>query len=164
MEIAGLNWWWFLLLIAGSIASLLFGKDASSLKTIASLVTIFGSFVCNYNLAKKFHKDTGFAVLMTIFPVVLYPIIGFGKSYQYDSSVPVSKNGPFGAVESNSNVATNQSNNNAEVSSNVENLVNDNVNSNVNSEPVSNNISFCPNCGSRIEDGSKFCGNCGKEI
>ena len=32
-------------------------------------------------------------------------------------------------------------------------------------EALSNdNPNICPNCGSRIENGSKFCGNCGKEI
>ena len=94
VEMAGLNWWWFLVLIASSIVSLLFG-NSDSLANIAALATLFGSFVCNYNLAKMFHKGTGFAVLMTIFPVIMFPVMAFGKSYQYDSSVTVSKNGIF---------------------------------------------------------------------
>jgi len=94
VEIAGLNWWWFLVLIASSIVSLLFG-DSNSLTSIAALATVFGSFVCNYNIAKKFHKETGFAVLMTLFPIVVIPIMAFSNNYQYDNSVTVSKNGLF---------------------------------------------------------------------
>ena len=94
VEIAGLNWWWFLLLIASTIVSLIFG-DTQSMEVLVALATVFGCFVCNYNIAKKYHKDTGFAILMTLFPVVLIPIIAFDRSYQYDNSVEVSKNGLF---------------------------------------------------------------------
>ena len=95
VEIAGLNWWWFLLLIASTIVSFVFGDSISGLKTIAILAVIFSFFVCNFNIAKKLHKGTGFAVLLTIFPVIMFPIVAFSKNYQFDHSVPVSKNGIF---------------------------------------------------------------------
>ncbi len=94
VEIAGLNWWWFLLLISGTISSMLLGND-SKISGAVTLVTLFGFFVCNYNISKRLHKDTGFAVLLTIFPVIMYPIIAFNKDYVYDGNVEVSKNGPF---------------------------------------------------------------------
>ncbi len=94
-EIAGLNWWWFLVLVASGIVSLVFGNSIPGLKTIANIATIFGSFNCYYNIAKKLHKDTGFAVLMTIFPVIMIPVVAFSKNYQFDHTVPVSKNGIF---------------------------------------------------------------------
>ena len=94
-EIAGLNWWWFLILVASGIVSLVFGNSIPGLKTIANIATIFGSFNCYYNIAKKLHKDTGFAVLMTIFPVIMIPVVAFSKNYQFDHTVPVSKNGIF---------------------------------------------------------------------
>lgn len=94
-EIAGLNWWWFLVLIASGIVSLLFGNSIPGLKTLANIATIFGSFNCYYNIAKKLHKDTGFAILMTIFPVIMIPVVAFSKNYQFDHNVPVSKNGIF---------------------------------------------------------------------
>ena len=74
-EIAGLNWWWFLIIIGG----ILLGNVSDELTVLGTLVSLFGLFVCNYNIAKKFHKDTGFAVLMTLFPVILLPILGFSK-------------------------------------------------------------------------------------
>ena len=95
VEIAGLNWWWFLITISSTIASFIFGSN-NGLTTIFYLATIFGGFVCNYNIAKKLHKDTGFAVLLTIFPIVMYPIVAFSKNYQFDHNVPISKNGIFG--------------------------------------------------------------------
>lgn len=94
VEISGLEWYWFLLLIATTLASFLFGNN-SAITSIASLATIFGSFVCNYNLAKKFHKEVSFAILMTIFPVVMVPLVAFSKDYVYDANVEVSKNGIF---------------------------------------------------------------------
>ena len=95
VEIAGLNWWWFLLLIASTIVSIIFGNNLGGLNTITNLCVIFSFFVCNYNISKKLHKNTGFAVLMTIFPVIMIPLIAFSKSYQFDHNVPVSKNGIF---------------------------------------------------------------------
>ena len=92
VEIAELNWWWFFILTASSIASILFDN---SITTLAALATIFGSFVCHYNISKKLHKDIGFAILWTIFPVVIYPIVAFSKNYVYDKNVAVSKNGIF---------------------------------------------------------------------
>ena len=84
VEIAGLNWWWFLLILLGSVVP-----------TIGPLVSLFALFVCNYNIAKKFHKEVGTAILMTLFPYIMYPIMGFGKDYNFDNSVEVSKNGVF---------------------------------------------------------------------
>ena len=95
VEMSGLNWWWFLILMASSIVSLLFGDNNDNLIAIAYLATIFGSFVCHYNLSKKLHKDTGFAILWTIFPMIMYPIIAFSKNYIFDKDVNVSKNGIF---------------------------------------------------------------------
>lgn len=94
-EIAGLNWWWFLLLIATSIVSFLFGFDRGGLTTIGYLASIFGSFVCHYNLSQKLHKDIGFAILWTIFPMIMYPLIGLSNNYVFDKNVEVSKNGIF---------------------------------------------------------------------
>lgn len=134
-EIAGLNWWWFLLLVASPTVKILF-SDAESISLIISLVNIFASFVCYYNIAKKFHKDTGFAVLMTLFPGIAIPIMAFSKNYVYDASVEVSKNGIF---DSNNTNTTNNTNTNY-------------------------NTKYCPNCGNPVNPNEKFCGNCGKEI
>lgn len=93
VEIAGLNWWWFLLLIASNIISIIFGASIPGLQTFAHIAVIFASLTCNYNISKKLHQDIGFAILLTIFPIVMIPIVAFSKSYQFDHSIPLSKNG-----------------------------------------------------------------------
>lgn len=94
VEMAELNWWWFFLLISPTIVNLIF-PNSNSFLTVCHLGRIFAIFQCYYNLSKKFHKDTGFAILMTIFPFIMLPIVAFGKNYEFDSSVEVSTNGIF---------------------------------------------------------------------
>ena len=144
VEIAGLNWWWFLLLIAGNISISYTTGDGNSFGYIISLASLFGSFVVNYNIAKKVHKDVGFAVLLTLLPLIGYAIIAFSSNYQFDHSVEVSKNGPFGGDTSTGN-STNNSNN-------------------VNNAENNSDIAYCSNCGAKVDKDTKFCGNCGKEI
>lgn len=149
VEIAKLNWWWFLI---GVLPSILLSSK-KDLTTIISLVTLFTAFQCNYNIAKKFHKDTGFAILMTLFPTILYLMLAFSKNYVYDDSVPVSKNG----IIDSKNTETNTNYNN--------NTNNYNNNQNYNNQTTNNtNISYCSNCGTQINDGIKYCPNCGNEI
>ena len=146
VEIAGLNWWWFFVSIAGSVITL--STNSSNGETVSfnvgSIIALFGTFVCNYNIAKKLHKDTGFAVLMTIFPVILIPMIAFSDKYTFDNNVSLSKNGPFP-----DNGATNNGQNNTQQN---------------NTSTNSNGNNFCPHCGAKLDDGAKFCSSCGKEI
>lgn len=89
VEVAKLNWWWFLILFAPSLITINLGKFG----IILTLLELFITLLTNYNIAKKFHKDIWLAILMTFFPVIFYPIIGFSEKYVYDDSVLVSKNG-----------------------------------------------------------------------
>ena len=66
-EIAGLNWWWFLLAICDSIVSLL-GLD--QLETVANLVSLFAGFNIYYNIAKRFSKSNGVSVCAGIFSLI----------------------------------------------------------------------------------------------
>lgn len=137
VEISGLSWWYFLLIISNIIANFL-GIDG--LDTLCNLASIFASFLCYYNISKKLHKDVGFAILMTLFPVIMIPMIGFSNNYQFDDTVVVSENGPFAGKESNTTKSSFQSN------------------------PTDSQSKFCPHCGNKLDMNSKFCGNCGKEI
>lgn len=92
-EIAGLNWWYFLIGISGTIFPLL---GLAVLEPLAGLLSLGVNFFTFYNLAAKFHKDTvGFALLGTFLPGILIPIIALSKNYQFDGSVTVSPNGPI---------------------------------------------------------------------
>ena len=173
-EIAGLNWWWFLLAVADSILSLLSLDDLS---TIATLVSIFARFNIYYNIAKKFNKTNGTAVCAGIFSGIFILIFGFSKEAIYDTNVPVSKNGVFGTPEMPTNAYNNQNNVAGQtVYNNTSNVVNpmtgdtnvdvsaqeSNANTNVNSDVVQE-FSFCGNCGTKLNKDVKFCPNCGKE-
>jgi hypothetical protein len=91
-EIAGVEWYWFLVCFAPVVLSLIGNSVVSGL---GSLISVFGEIVVCYNLAKKFHKDSTTGILWGIFSEIMLPIVGYSKSLVYDASVPVSKNGFF---------------------------------------------------------------------
>ena len=64
LKLAGIEtYWWFLNLI------ILFG--------IGPIVLAFWT---NIELSKAFGKGVGFGILMTFFPYICFPILGFGKA------------------------------------------------------------------------------------
>jgi len=106
VEIAGLNWWYFLIAVSGSIISLIGLESLSFITTLAGWAVNFFIF---YNLAKKMHKDPiGIAIGGALVPGIMILILGLSKNYQYDSSIAVSPNGPIGDTtkEANNNTAT----------------------------------------------------------
>lgn len=138
VEISGLNWWYFLIMISTYIVSFL---DIDGLSGLSWLASLGAKFFCYYNISKKLHKTTGFAVLMTIFPVIMIPLVGFSKDYVFDNSVSVSVNGPIG------------DNNNQSNSSTV-----------INEAKDTSDKKFCTNCGEEITSDTKYCPKCGNEI
>ena len=93
-KITGLAWWWF------PIFAFLTGTTASgSNNYVFPMALVLVSFNYNYNLAKKFGKSNGFALLLTILPVIGLPILAFGSS-TYNKENFVDKNGIF-SIENN---------------------------------------------------------------
>lgn len=130
IEIAGLNWWYFLIAISGTIVSLI-GLD--SLTWLTNIATLAVNFFVFYNIAKKMKKSpVGFGVAAIFVSGILAIVLGFSKD-EYDSSIPVSPNGPIGDNESN----------------------------NTSNEPeryclgcgqkLKPNTQFCENCGKKVE-------------
>ena len=138
-EIAGLNWWWFLISISGVIVAAL---SIPGLSQLASLASLFANINMSYNLCKKFKKDGGFFVLLALIPVVGYAILAFDQKVVYDSSVEVSNNGFINATASNGTTSTA---NNASAKKDA-------------------NAKFCHNCGAKIDGDSKFCNKCGTNV
>lgn len=97
VEVAGLDWYWFLALIANSILSILssiiplFG----TLSYLGFVAVILARVCVFFNLSKRLHKDTSWIVLGTIFEPIMLTIAGFNNSITYDAEVPVTKNGIF---------------------------------------------------------------------
>ena len=89
-EIAEVEKWFFALMIAPTIISML---DIRFLSSIAAIAGLAGYFFCNYNVALKFKKDgIAYGLGLTLLPIIFYPILGFGKS-EFEN-VPVSSYGP----------------------------------------------------------------------
>lgn len=89
-RITGLAWWWFLIFAA---LTALFGSG-EDVNWVIGCGLMLTSFNYNFNLAKKFGKSNGFAVLSTLLPFIGLPILAFGSA-QYDKDAKVDKNGIF---------------------------------------------------------------------
>ena len=131
IEISGLHNWYFLLLISNTICSIL---EVSILSTICSLVSLVTSFFMYYNISKKFEKDILTAILTTIFPYVMIPIIGFSNNFQFNKNITVNPNGPINENNNYTNYTTN--NNFCKYCGNK----------------LENNANFCKHCGKKINE------------
>ena len=131
VQISGLNWWYFLIAISGTIVTTL---DINGLDYLCDIASIVVNAFCFYNIAKKMHQSpTGYAVAGAFVSPIVAMILGLSSKYQFDNSVSVSPNGPIG--------------DNKEVSNN-------------NSVDYMNS-KYCRNCGQKMDDGVNFCKNCG---
>lgn len=140
VEISGLAWWYALILILIPIVS-----GDGEIGVILSLGAIVVNFFVCYNISLKLHKDSGFAILMTLFPIVMFPIIAFSDKYQFDNDVIVNEHGPIKAnVSSNNNTYQSQSNDYNDFNQ--------------------DEFSFCSMCGNKINGDIKYCGKCGYKI
>lgn len=147
-EITGVEKWFFALLIAPTVVTIL---DIKALSSLAVLAGLAGSFFCSYNLALKFKKDgIAYGLGLALLPIIFYPILGFGKSEFED--VPVS---PYGPVTSSTAVKQTPSE--------------PNKSEEVHEEPATETKAKktpgkkCPSCGKAVGS-AKFCSNCGEKI
>ena len=92
-KISGLAWWWFPITM-GLSALANVGKSSNY---VVLLLVFLVSYNYDYNIAKKFGKSSGFAVLLALLPFIGYPILGFGSA-KYNKDANVDKNGIF-AIE-----------------------------------------------------------------
>ena len=88
-KITGLAWWWFPIFCG--LTAIVYILPNNYVLYWALLLT---SFNYNFNLAKKFGKSNGFAVLTTILPIIGLPILAFGSA-QYNAEAEVDENGIF---------------------------------------------------------------------
>lgn len=93
IKIVGLSWWWFLLAVAPTLVGLVSGT--ATLVSLGSICQILANVCIAKNLSMKMHKDTATIVLLVLFPVIMYPVLGLGSS-TWDDSVQTPQNGIFG--------------------------------------------------------------------
>lgn len=135
IEISGLNWWYFLICIAGTILSTLGIEGLGWLTTIASY---FVNFLVYYNLAKKTKQnEILYGILGVFVPFVPVLILGFSKKITFDNTIAVSPNGIFGAPKSNVNQSNFQTPERYCLGC---------------GQRLANNVQFCENCGRKVEN------------
>ncbi len=89
-KFSGLAWWWYPIFIGLTTMTVEFKEASSVIGTLLLLV----EFNLNYNIAKKFGKSNGFALLCTLLPIIGLPILAFGKA-EYNKDAKVDENGIF---------------------------------------------------------------------
>lgn len=93
IQISGLNWWYFLIAISGTICTML---NIDGLSYVCNLAALAVNFFIFYNLAKKMRQQpVGFAVAAIFVAPIVTMILGFSSKYSYDATVQVSPNGPI---------------------------------------------------------------------
>lgn len=134
IEISGLNWWYFLIAISGTILSIIGLETLSSFTVIAGY---FVNFLCYYNIAKRMKQnEVLYGILGVFVPYVAVLILGFSKNITYDNLIEVNPNGPLGS--SNTNNTSNNNMTNKYCPKCGQKLI--------------NNANFCENCGNKIEN------------
>lgn len=137
IEIAGLNWWYFLLAISGSILSLL---GIEGLGFITNIAGWFVNFLCFYNLAKKTKQNEILYGILGIFiSYVPILILGFSNKITFDNSIEVSPNGIIGDKKTTNN-------------------------NNTTNTQTQGQERYCLGCGQKLGNNVKFCENCGKKV
>ena len=94
IQIAGLNWWYFLIAISGTICTI---AKIDGLDYICSLASMAVNFFIFYNVAKKMKQQpVGYGVAGAFVAPIITMVLGFSNKYTFDPSVQVSPNGPIG--------------------------------------------------------------------
>ena len=94
IQISGLNWWYFLIAISGTICTI---AKIDGLNYICNLAGMAVNFFVFYNIAKKMKQQpVGYGVAGIFVAPIITMVLGFSNKYTYDSSIEVSPNGPIG--------------------------------------------------------------------
>lgn len=93
IEIAGLNWWYFLISLGITLVN---GNLESPISFVLTLAGWYINFIIYYNIAKKTKQnEILYGILGALIPFVAILILGFNKNITYDKDVQVSPNGLF---------------------------------------------------------------------
>ena len=146
IKLAGLNWWYILLIIGSIILSIDAGTGLSLLCTI---VVMFVNSLIAYNLCKKINNGKNSLIvdflLLTFVPYIYIPVMAFNDEFVYNKDVETTPNAYIDEIQTSD--------------------LNINI-SDKNKKSKKNNkkINFCSKCGEPISSGTNYCPNCGKKV
>lgn len=108
VQIAGLNWWWFLIPIGASIIG---GMDIPVISGLMSIVSLVANANIAYNISKKFNKSTAWFVVSIFFGGFTYAFLGYSSTDKYESNAATTKNGFVDQLLNNIQANTTNTNN-----------------------------------------------------
>ena len=139
-QISGVNPWWLVIVFASGFISGLI----PALSILSTIVNVYFGVLVAVSVSRSFGKSDGFAVGIYFLGFIFYLILGFGNS-KYLGPKPMKdiifKDTPNG----NNNVST------------PEAAVYEDTNS-------SQNVYYCPSCGTKLSSDTKYCPHCGREL
>jgi len=92
VDIAKLNWLWFLLTVLSLVFS---NSDNSMFSSLFTLAQVLSNAVIAYNLSKKFNKDKAWFVLSIFFGGITFTLLGYSSNDKYDDTVNTSEHAFF---------------------------------------------------------------------
>lgn len=141
-KISGVNPWWIVICLFSPILNVIPIVGALA----CGMVSIYFMILLNVSLARSFKKDDSFAIGLILLAPIFYLVLGCGNS-EYEGENPM-EDIVFNQISASNN--KNQSKTNKKSSSDEEEDKKD--------------VSYCSNCGSKIDEFTRFCPNCGNEI
>ena len=141
-KISGVNPWWIVICLFSPILNVIPIVGALA----CGMVSIYFMILLNVSLARSFKKDDSFAIGLILLAPIFYLVLGCGNS-EYEGENPM-EDIVFNQISASNN--KNQSKTNKKSSSDE--------------KEDKKEVSYCSNCGSKIDEFTRFCPNCGNEI
>lgn len=141
-KISGVNPWWIVICLCSPLLNII--PIVGSLAFAAAC--LYFTILLNVSLARSFKKDDSFAIGLILLAPIFYLILGCGNN-DYEEASPM-EDIVFKQINSTSN--RNQNGSNSKSSSS--------------DKDNKKEVSYCSNCGSKIDEFTRFCPNCGNEI
>ena len=139
-QITGVNPWWIaIVFVAGVIIEIV-----PALSIVSTIVEIYFGVLLAVSVSRSFGKNDGYAVGIYFLGFIFYPILGFGKS-EYLGPTPMND-----LIFKKDNVT------NTTFTTPEANVKEDNNSS--------QNVHYCPSCGTQLTIDTKYCPHCGREL
>lgn len=140
-QISGVNPWWIVIVLASGFITAL----VPALTILGSIVNIYFGVLLAVSVSRSFGKSDAYAIGIYFFAWIFYLILGFGSS-KYLGPKPMQdiifKDNP--SSSNNNNTSTPEAT--------------------VHEDNSSDDVHYCPSCGTKLTIDTKYCPHCGREL
>ena len=137
-QISGVNPWWIVIVLASGFITAL----VPALTILGSIVNIYFGVLLAVSVSRSFGKSDAYAIGIYFFAWIFYLILGFGSS-KYLGPKPM-QDIIFKDNPSNNNTSTPEAT--------------------VHEDDTSDDVHYCPSCGTKLTIDTKYCPHCGREL